>query len=858
MPQSNGAFRFTYSWNRFMRLLLIAFVFVISTSVLFFWFLPDRSEVSHLENQLRSQILRLSRDYVSVLSNKQSALSDGPYTADNTAYDLKKTLSVLLNDMMQRMKVLETEVHSLKHANNVISSSPLQQNPLQQSHVRRNIQSVDFVALLQGVQENCIAEADRLLAYPECRSKMEWLRTMWKSDSCYANLGVDGTDCSIIRYLSEIEDYCPTIEQRRIMLQCPRANVNYDLDALLQLIPVDDSHQPSRQFIRDRLKRLWPQLVDGMREYAYWNEKEAPLFMNQPGDYPCHRRPVRATDYYDRKDRRVGQPLFHNRPKLRIHLHLGFISLTASKLFETSIGRGGPLGELVQWTDLLAGLYMLGHNVTISFELSSTLRRFRMSEFGKSSCQFERSLIDLVFTDIVGYRQLTKTGRLRLPPCKYRLLDSFGTEAQFNRANFSVWGNLRLNLQQFYTLFPHSPDNTFLGFVAEVTNTSPTSYISVSGKPLALVYGKQFYMWKDVESYLLVLNETFELHGNVVDLGSHTLPGFVQNHGVTYGTAYLDLLKSVQVMIGLGFPYEGPAPVEAISNGVIFINPRFQPPHGRSNTPFFADKPTNRSLTSQNPYFERYVGEPYSYLVDMHNATQIRETVHRLVKNLKPRAYRPFEFTATGYIERLNALLVHQTLCEGSAVLDLLQSPYPSGNDNHQSPVSDHLDVNSNIVTWPPPLTSLRVVQAPPGLSCTEACATATKSITPKPSNNHLSDFPPNLSPSSYILQRSQVVNSTLRPDASAWHCAPEHFTTLNNRYTLDNYFGLTCTTVSFQRHPLAPFYNLSTHECVMQADRLWFDCTAHTSPDALDQASRLCPCRDALPGQLALCADCV
>ncbi|KAA3673621.1 alpha-1,3(6)-mannosylglycoprotein beta-1,6-N-acetyl-glucosaminyltransferase, partial [Paragonimus westermani] len=420
MPQSNGAFRLTYSWNRFMRLLLIAFVFVIFTSVLFFWFLPDRSEVSYLENQLRSQILRPSRDYVSFSSNKQSSLSDGPYTANNTAYDLKKTLSVLLNDMMQRMKVLETEVHSLKHANNVISSSPLQQSPLQRSYVWRNIQSVDFVALLQGVQENCIVEADRMLAYPECRSKMEWLRTIWKSDSCYANLGVDGTDCSIIRYLSEIEDYCPTIEQRRIMLQCPRANVNYDLDALLQLIPMDDSHQPSRQFIRDRLKRLWPQLVDGMREYshwnekgapifmnqpadyydekdrqigqplfhnrpklrvnydldallqlipmddshqpsrqfirdrlkrlwpqlvdgmreyAHWNEKGAPIFMNQPGDYPCHRRPVRTADYYDEKDRQIGQPLFHNRPKLRIHLHLGFISLTASKFFEHSVGR---------------------------------------------------------------------------------------------------------------------------------------------------------------------------------------------------------------------------------------------------------------------------------------------------------------------------------------------------------------------------------------------------------------------------------------------------------------------------------------------------------------------------------------
>ena len=27
---------------------------------------------------------------------------------------------------------------------------------------------------------------------------------------------------------------------------------------------------------------------------------------------------------------------------------------------------GGPLGELVQWTDLIASIYLLGHNLTVS------------------------------------------------------------------------------------------------------------------------------------------------------------------------------------------------------------------------------------------------------------------------------------------------------------------------------------------------------------------------------------------------------------------------------------------------------------------------------------------------------------
>lgn len=33
-------------------------------------------------------------------------------------------------------------------------------------------------------------------------------------------------------------------------------------------------------------------------------------------------------------------------------------------------------------------------------------------------------------------------------------------------------------------------------------------------------------------------------------------------------------LYVVQVFVGLGFPYEGPAPLEAIANGAAFLNPK--------------------------------------------------------------------------------------------------------------------------------------------------------------------------------------------------------------------------------------------------------------------------------------------
>ncbi len=35
----------------------------------------------------------------------------------------------------------------------------------------------------------------------------------------------------------------------------------------------------------------------------------------------------------------------------------------------SSIKKGGPLGELVQWSDLISSIYVLGHNVTLMWNL---------------------------------------------------------------------------------------------------------------------------------------------------------------------------------------------------------------------------------------------------------------------------------------------------------------------------------------------------------------------------------------------------------------------------------------------------------------------------------------------------------
>lgn len=56
----------------------------------------------------------------------------------------------------------------------------------------------------------------------------------------------------------------------------------------------------------------------------------------------------------------------------QIFLYMGTYSLQQDWL--ANAYKGVPLGEMVQWGDLIASLYVLGHNITISAEVPSMMR----------------------------------------------------------------------------------------------------------------------------------------------------------------------------------------------------------------------------------------------------------------------------------------------------------------------------------------------------------------------------------------------------------------------------------------------------------------------------------------------------
>ena len=53
----------------------------------------------------------------------------------------------------------------------------------------------------------------------------------------------------------------------------------------------------------------------------------------------------------------------------QVLVHLGLLTKESGfKIAETAFS-GGPLGELVQWSDLITSLYLLGHDIRISASL---------------------------------------------------------------------------------------------------------------------------------------------------------------------------------------------------------------------------------------------------------------------------------------------------------------------------------------------------------------------------------------------------------------------------------------------------------------------------------------------------------
>ncbi|GMT08320.1 hypothetical protein PENTCL1PPCAC_30494, partial [Pristionchus entomophagus] len=102
----------------------------------------------------------------------------------------------------------------------------------------------------------------QLVDFPNCRSKWEWMKEGWKTDACYAHMGVNGTGCSFRRYLSITERHCPLMDGGNPWRERLSLNPNFSLDQLFAKM-VDKP--VNFEFMKKRISRMWDSWKDHTR-----------------------------------------------------------------------------------------------------------------------------------------------------------------------------------------------------------------------------------------------------------------------------------------------------------------------------------------------------------------------------------------------------------------------------------------------------------------------------------------------------------------------------------------------------------------------------------------------------------------
>ncbi|XP_022787502.1 alpha-1,6-mannosylglycoprotein 6-beta-N-acetylglucosaminyltransferase A-like isoform X2 [Stylophora pistillata] len=455
--------------------------------------------------------------------------------------------------------------------------------------------------------------------FPLCSFKVKSFPDSWNPKCHGGKHRVDLDDrCSVIQYLSEVEAWCPVLPWRhdqdpfKPSVSQSQAKIRTDVSELLQQL-ADDRYA----WMRIRITETWPQWVEAVKELAI----------------------------------RKG---ISGRKKKKIVLYMGSLEFNF-KIFMEAFS-GGVLGELSQWSDVMSALYILGHDLVITSDRNDLPNIITPPDSDGCASKVLNDRLDLILTDIIGVAKLGDASgphqsRYR---CKIRILDSFGSDAEFNfdfyKENIpggrSVWGNLNLLLPQFMTMYPHSPDNSFIGFaVPNKKHLLQTTVTRIRTK--ALVYGKMPHFWEGKRHYLDIIKKYFhEVHANIgtkneSELREYEVPDYIVNHGIVNITTLLSLFQSSKVFVGLGMPFEGPAALEALANGCFFINPK---------------------ITSQNPYAEVFIGMPFVQTVDIENQVEVEEAVKNILES-KATPHLPYEFTVLGMLERLNAYVEYQDFC---------------------------------------------------------------------------------------------------------------------------------------------------------------------------------------------------
>ncbi|KAJ8388363.1 hypothetical protein AAFF_G00133890 [Aldrovandia affinis] len=256
-----------YLWklsSQKLGLCLVSFGFIWGMMLLHFTIQQRATHES--STALRRQILDLSKRYIKALAEENQDVMDGPYVGTMTAYDLKKTLAVLLDNILLRLGKLESKVENIAY-NGTGGNLTNGTGAGTATPSAGNSEKVNVADLLNGAQEKC--ELPALDGFPHCEDKMKWMKDMWRSDSCYGKYGVDGSTCSAFIYLSEVENWCPRLLWRERNLdeeaeRKSRTAIRTSFDELYRVM----SRREEFRWMMLRIKRMAEPWVSAVRSLA--------------------------------------------------------------------------------------------------------------------------------------------------------------------------------------------------------------------------------------------------------------------------------------------------------------------------------------------------------------------------------------------------------------------------------------------------------------------------------------------------------------------------------------------------------------------------------------------------------------
>lgn len=363
-------------WRRHFSLFIslwrwfVVFFFVLSVYIV----LNLSSERSSAD--LEQEISRLSVYYVRALVREKKV----HHTGDVDVVDLQRTMSVLLHSMLQRLNRIENVVsrnvsdqriqvahhRSPRHSQaspysdtpnmafNFVTSSK-RDHEGEQKLFQQFISFNRLKAAMKNIGTKCNLPTDWAATFPECDGKLEWMRKYHPSDSCYAEYGVDGSNCANVVYLSEVESFCPKSPDVVIRPPVPlRTQLNH-LPSILASTPDD---------IFLRVQANWPS----------W----------------------RAAGQLRASDKKLAK-----NSKLRV----AFVPLGLRDAKDSAM-------VAMMWADLASALHLLGHDliwVQSMDQLKRLMHRFPGQADAHSPCQAQVTLfVDLIFTDTRGAEEMRK------------------------------------------------------------------------------------------------------------------------------------------------------------------------------------------------------------------------------------------------------------------------------------------------------------------------------------------------------------------------------------------------------------------------------------------------------------------